>query len=94
MISAIAAWAAMFAAGTAAEAVPSAATSASGSETANTAPIAANRKAQKLTGLNMDVGKVRHNIKTRALTFNGQSLADPDQAALAKAHRNILKGGI
>ncbi len=93
MISAIAAWAAMFAAATAATAVPSAANSASDSETSNTALIAANRKAQKFAGLNMTVGKVRYNIKTGALTFNGQTLTDPDQDALAAACRSILKGG-
>jgi hypothetical protein len=74
-------------------AATSATTSASASKTSNTALIAANRKAQKLTGLNMNVGKVRYNIKTGALSFNGQSLTDPDQAALAEACRNILKGG-
>ena len=41
----------------------------------------------------MTVGKVRHNIKTGALTFNGQSFTDPDQDALAAAWRSILKGG-
>jgi len=41
----------------------------------------------------MTVGKVRYNIKTGALTFNGQSLTDPDQDALAAACRSILKGG-
>lgn len=60
---------------------------------ANTALIAANRKAQKFTGLDMTVGRVRYNIKTGALTFNGQSLTDPDQGALAEACRSILKGG-
>ena len=61
--------------------------------TADTAEAAANRKAQKFAGLNMTVGKVRYNIKTGALTFNGQSLTDPDQDALAAACRSILKGG-
>ena len=74
-------------------AATSAATSASDSETSNTALIAANRKAQKFAGLNMTVGKVRYNIKTGALTFNGQTLTDPDQDALAAACRSILKGG-
>ena len=74
-------------------AAASAATSASDSATSNTALIAANRKAQKFAGLNMTVGKVRYNIKTGALTFNGQSLTDPDQDALAAACRSILKGG-
>ena len=74
-------------------ATTSAATSASDSATSNTALIAANRKAQKFAGLNMTVGKVRYNIKTGALTFNGQSLTDPDQDALAAACRSILKGG-
>ncbi len=60
---------------------------------ASAAVIAANRKAQKFAGLNMTVGKVRYNIKTGALTFNGQSLTDPDQDALAAACRSILKGG-
>ncbi len=70
-----------------------AAASASDTATSNTALIAANRKAQKFAGLNMTVGKVRYNIKTGALTFNGQSLTDPDQDALAAACRSILKGG-
>ncbi|MCH2326788.1 MAG: hypothetical protein MK294_06015, partial [Rhodospirillales bacterium] len=70
-----------------------ASTSASDFATANTALIAAKRKAQKFAGLNMTVGKVRYNIKTGALTFNGQSLTDPDQDALAVACRSILKGG-
>ena len=74
-------------------AATSAATSASDSATSNTTLIAANRKAQKFAGLNMTVGKVRYNIKTGALTFNGQSLTDPDQDALAAACRSILKGG-
>ena len=74
-------------------AATSASTSASDSETSNTALIAANRKAQKFAGLNMTVGKVRYNIKTGTLTFNGQSLTDPDQDALAVACRSILKGG-
>jgi hypothetical protein len=72
---------------------PALATSASDSATSNTALIAANRKAQKFAGLNMTVGKVRYNIKTGALTFNDQSLTDPDQDALAAACRSILKGG-
>ena len=41
----------------------------------------------------MTVGKVRYNIKIRALTFNGQSFTDPDQDAQAAACRSILKGG-
>ena len=60
---------------------------------ASAAVIAANRKAQKFAGLNMTVGKVCYNTKTGALTFNGQSLTDPDQDALAAACRSILKGG-
>ena len=55
--------------------------------------FAANRKAQNFAALNMTVGKVRYNIKTGALTFNGQSLTNPDQDALAAACRSILKGG-
>ena len=74
-------------------AATSASTSASDFATANTALIAAKRKAQKFAALNMTVGKVRYNIKTGALTFNGQSLTDPDQDALAAAYRSILKGG-
>ena len=54
--------------------------------------FAANRKAQKFAGLNMTVGKMGYNIKTGALTFNGQSLTNPDQDALAAACRSILKG--
>jgi hypothetical protein len=53
---------------TAATAADTAATSASTSTsdfaTANTALIAAKRKAQKFAALNMTVGKVRYNIKT------------------------------
>ena len=79
------------AAASAADKATTAATSARA--TADTAEAAANRKAQKFAGLNMTVGKVRYNIKTGALTFNGQSLTDPDQDALAAACRSILKGG-
>jgi len=97
---AIAALTALFAA-TAAEAAATAAAttstaaanSASDFATSNTALIAANRKAQKFASLNMTFGKVRYNIKTGALTCNGQSLTDPDQDALAAACRSILKGG-
>jgi hypothetical protein len=74
-------------------AATSAGTSASDSATSNTALIATNRKAQKFADLNMTVGKVRYNIKTGALTFNRQSLTDPNQDALAAACRSILKGG-
>ena len=78
---------------TTADAATAAANNASDFAISNTALIAANRKAHKFAGLNMTVGKVRYNIKTGALTFNGQSLTDPDQDALAAACRSILKGG-
>ena len=71
----------------------SSAAAASVSSSSNTALIAANRKAQKYGSLNMSVGKVRFNIKTGALTFNGKPLTDPDQGALAEACKEILKRG-
>ena len=43
--------------------------------------------------MNMAVGKVRFDMKTGALTFNGQPLTGPDQAVLAQACRDMLKRG-
>jgi len=68
-------------------------TDASYSSNANTALIAANRKAQKLTAPNINIGKIRYNIKTGSLTFNGKSLTDPDQSTLVEACKDVLKRG-
>ncbi len=38
-------------------------------------------------------GQVRYDINTGGLTFNGQPLTDPDQAALVQACKEMLAGG-
>jgi hypothetical protein len=81
------------AATSAASAATSASTAAVDSATTNTALIAAERKSQKFGAMTMGVGRVSFNIKTGALTFNGQPLTDPDQTALAEACRDMLKKG-
>ena len=74
-------------------AATTAANDASTSTTANTKLIAASRKAQKLTGLSMDVGKVSFNINTGSLAFNGRPLTDIDQSNIALECQKIFKHG-
>ena len=70
-----------------------AASDASNSSSANTKLIAANRQTKKLTGLNMNVGKIHYNIKTGNLYFNGQALTNTERNTLDKICQRLLNRG-
>ncbi|MBT6290544.1 MAG: hypothetical protein HOI98_09545, partial [Rhodospirillaceae bacterium] len=65
------------------------------SETANTDNISAHNAAAKI-GENLGdgvVGKVKYNIASGRLTFNGQSLGGSDQKELARQCASVLRRG-
>jgi hypothetical protein len=79
------------AANVASTAAITAASEASVASNANSQLIAANRKIQEMTGLNMNVGKVSYNIKNGDLTFNGQLLTKEDEHSLSKACKKKMQ---
>lgn len=69
---------------TASTASTTATQSASDSTTADTAALTAAETVAKSEGMTLNVGTVRFNIKTGAMTFNGQPLTNASEAELAE----------
>lgn len=68
---------------TASTASTTATQAASDSTSADTAALTAAETVAKSEGMTLNVGTVRFNIKTGAMTFNGQSLTNASEAELA-----------
>jgi len=68
---------------TASTASTTATQAASDSTTADTAALTAAETVAKSEGMTLNVGTVRFNIKTGAMTFNGQPLTNASEAELA-----------
>lgn len=70
-----------------------AATAASAAAAADTAALAARETVAKSEGMELNVGTVRFNINTGAMTFNGQPLNDAAMGEMAVICKEILAGG-
>lgn len=57
---------------------------------ANAEALAAAEKVAKSTGMDLNVGTVRFNIKTGAMTFNGQPINDASMSDLAEQCRLMM----
>jgi hypothetical protein len=77
---------------TAQSAATTASTAASASSAADTAALAARETVAKSEGMELNVGTVRYNINTGAMTFNGQPLNDAAMGEMAVICKEILSG--
>ena len=78
---------------TAQSASTKATTAASAAAAADTAALAARETVAKSEGMELNVGTVRFNINTGAMTFNGQPLNDAAMGEMVVICKDILSGG-
>jgi G:T/U-mismatch repair DNA glycosylase len=74
-------------------ATTAAATAAEASYSADAAALSAQETVSKSEGMTLNAGTVRYNIKTGAMTFNGQPLNDAATGEMAEICKEILGSG-